>query len=503
MTIETNEAKLYKHRFKFIHIINLDDFRDNIELIQNNIRTLNENQHMSAACVILNIKLKELENTFNFIYPYYRNKRALLNILGSGIKFITGNMDHEDAKEINTNIQNLKFNVQNLNTDHNKQVKINENIIDRLKFITNHINHQQLNITQQIKDLGKNFNNILWASQFVYQISFNIDILKDHFEDLADSISMARLNILSKNIINKEEREFIELKLTSQNIEITSAEQALEHLNIQAYYNHTQLIFVLNIPIYDATNFTEYTIIPLINKKNQTILVPFERILINHNETFFIVTPCYTINKIKYCSLNNLKNINQDNCFKNILRNTNATCNYIKGHKYTEIIQISNNILIIKNARNLYINTNCKFNRNVTGNFFIRINECKIEINGIIYENLNKIYKQEINQLLHGIYIKEEFETTLNLETLHDKQIDNIKTIQDLRKETIIHNTTHYTLTFIIIIIIATIVTYIIRKYTFEIIQRSSSESQLKEGGVMSQHNTPPILITLPRDVST
>lgn len=62
---------------------------------------------MNIATKTLRIKFNKMEKVFNHIYPHTRNRRGLLNIVGSGIKFITGNMDNEDAMEIINNINEI------------------------------------------------------------------------------------------------------------------------------------------------------------------------------------------------------------------------------------------------------------------------------------------------------------------------------------------------------------------------------------------------------------
>lgn len=62
---------------------------------------------------------------------------------------------------------------------------------------------------------------------------------------------MAKLNILSKNIMSFKESELVSNTLIQQNIEILSNEQAHEHFNIMAYNNNSKIIFIVNVPNYD------------------------------------------------------------------------------------------------------------------------------------------------------------------------------------------------------------------------------------------------------------
>lgn len=145
-------------------------------------------------------------------------------------------------------------------------------------------------------------------------------------------------------------------------------------------------------------------------------MVPFKNIILGDKDTYFIIKPCNIISNTKYCYLRNLQNINNDKCFRNILSNQNSTCKYVNPIIKTQIDQINNNIILIQSCHNLEVKSNCNFERNLTGHFLIKLNNCQIRINGIIYENLNTIFKEEETvQLLYGLDIREEHINTIIL----------------------------------------------------------------------------------------
>ena len=94
---------------------------------------------------------KTLNNTFETyaklnVYKINRRKRGLMNFIGSGIKFITGNLDNTDLETITENLEILKHN--QLNTMH----KIN----DLSSFAGNIMNKYQENI-KVINENSKNY----------------------------------------------------------------------------------------------------------------------------------------------------------------------------------------------------------------------------------------------------------------------------------------------------------------------------------------------------------
>lgn len=482
LTIKTNKARLLNEYFKFIHPVELDNYIENINMLESNIIKIGKLNNFDIATETLQAKFASLKKSFENIYPRVRNNRGLINIVGSGIKFITGNMDNEDAIEINNKINEITLNNKQLIKEHNIQIQLNHDIINRFKDLTNHINNQQTILNQILNQINSNLTQDVTYMQYIFQIDFNIITLKNHFNDLSECIKMAKLNILPKNIMSQREIEFIKKKLTEQKIEFMSDEHVYEHLNIQAYYNGTKLIFIINVPIYDEQNFNEYFVEPIGNKENKTIIVPHTNILSGLTDTFFEISPCMIINNGKYCNLRNLKNINNDTCFKNLMNNQKATCNYVRANTYMEIKQLTDNIVIIKNCVNLKVTSNCNFERKITGHYLIKLNNCIITINGIIYENTNQLFKEEQPvQLMHGISIKENMVKTIDLKDISESHIKNMETIEELHLNETKHNAIQYT-TIVTIIFITLIILYKLKS----VLPLISSEPRSEEGGVMS-----------------
>lgn len=55
-------------------------------------------------------KFKNLQTKLHTLYPKSRTRRGLINGMGTVIKTITGNMDAEDANNLNRQIQDIQLN---------------------------------------------------------------------------------------------------------------------------------------------------------------------------------------------------------------------------------------------------------------------------------------------------------------------------------------------------------------------------------------------------------
>lgn len=264
-----------------------------------------------------------LENAFSLIYPGFRNKSGLINMLGTGIKFVTGNMDQNDAIEINNKIDELILNNKNLIRSQNEQVSINVEMMKRFHNITNIKNQQQIEkyfnqINGQIKKRINCDDHDFRYMQYIYQLNLDIDILRSHLDDISECIQLAKLGVISKDILSTNELRFIREKLIEQNVKIQTLEQIYEHLHLQAYYNETKLLFIVKVPILDPELYTEHYVEPIPKLNNRSLDIPYEKIIKNLHETYFIVKKQNEINRIKYYNIKDLINVTNDMCFNNI-----------------------------------------------------------------------------------------------------------------------------------------------------------------------------------------
>lgn len=90
----------------------MEFYQKNIDKSYESIGVLHELPGLKETIIITKLKLNEDQNKLNLLWPRYKNKRGLINGLGSVIKFITGNMDANDAQSLNDIIEKNKFTEQ-------------------------------------------------------------------------------------------------------------------------------------------------------------------------------------------------------------------------------------------------------------------------------------------------------------------------------------------------------------------------------------------------------
>jgi hypothetical protein len=181
----------------------------------------------------------------------YRSKRSLIDGLGSAIRFITGNLDQDDLKEINSNIDQL--------------FKNQEKIIKQVNKYTSFANHITKRYTSDMQILQKNINTSLEAlNKFSDQIENQMLIQHNMYlaEKLLDSIqSVQRMITLAFNEIS--------------NLEIISAQelfQILHHLKL--IYKRDELIELNGMHVLKIIEFSKFKILSVDNVITCILYIP-------------------------------------------------------------------------------------------------------------------------------------------------------------------------------------------------------------------------------------
>ena len=163
--IELGKARNINSFKTLKHIININDYISSIENIKNSLNNLKEKRIAEATIKILLTKAQQITDKVQFMTPRRRDKRGLINGLGTLVKTITGNMDATDAQDIQSRFKNILKNEELLKTNVNLQIAQQYEITNRFKNITEHINQEQ-------KVIDKFINN------FQNDVTYTIKYLK-------------------------------------------------------------------------------------------------------------------------------------------------------------------------------------------------------------------------------------------------------------------------------------------------------------------------------------
>lgn len=153
--------------------------------------------------------------------------------------------------------------------ENNVQIEINRLLQARINEIIKTVNQQQEIITKQIiaarQDLinSRNINQNFTALRQVFEISHHLELIKTHFDNIFETIQLAKLNVISKNFLEPQEMKFVTDRLEEQNITLISVDQAYEFLGIKALYKASKIYFIILVPHVEPQTFNKFILEPL------------------------------------------------------------------------------------------------------------------------------------------------------------------------------------------------------------------------------------------------
>lgn len=108
ITLHMGNERIIKSYNKVLHIINTTEISLTKDHIKDNVLNLKPKSEIIGPMYnTLNQSLTLLEAKIENMKPHYRQRRGLIDILGTGLKYIAGTMDHSDEIEIKGKLDEL------------------------------------------------------------------------------------------------------------------------------------------------------------------------------------------------------------------------------------------------------------------------------------------------------------------------------------------------------------------------------------------------------------
>lgn len=463
LTLELGESFIKIGHHKIFHIIDCESYEPMFTKLSATLNGLKAFGNFTDLIIQLESKFNTVQNLYHNLLPISRQRRGLINVLGTTIKQITGNLDNNDLIQISEMIKKLESNNQILINENNEQVKINNQLQNRFNRVIEELEkqHNQIrkNIIQHRSDLGQ--DKTMKLLQEILKINIYMDTLNAHLESISESIHLARLNIISKNILSYDELHFVLEHLRNQGITINHPEQAYQFLGLNAFYNHSKIIFIVTIPLFDYHKYETFLLEPL-TVGNRSIKLPATKIIIGEEETFFVIKDCQQVSKYYVCGLENLRNSTKDSCFSTLLRGSPGNCIFKEVGQPSEVKLVTDNYIVIKQMVNGTLQTTCGVrNRTLTGTFLLEFHNCTVVINDLKFSS-DEMIKIESPRIfsLDGLDIQvkavEPEQTFERLNIINRHRLDTLTKMQNL------HSFTSLTLSGLSIILGVAVFLYLI-----------------------------------------
>ncbi|XP_062538293.1 uncharacterized protein LOC134206585 [Armigeres subalbatus] len=376
-----------------IHEFKLSAFQIVLNQYELIINELEQNPQTVEITQLLRQKLRQASVVFQNLIPRQKHKRSI-EILGSIVKSITGNLDSQDFKTLSNQIDTLKNSNNVLITENNEQIKINELFEKRLNNLTKQAYIQASEINRFIKQARLNLDRAIdWQHMLHLQnIIFNMYNVRYQLDIIFESIQLSKLGVISKAFLYPTELEFAIHLLTADGIEVNSYDQAYEYLEPSAFHNGSSIILLVKIPKFKIGNYQLIRLetIPIDGK---VIQINGTYAITSETESFLTNEKCTHVEDNLLCNSQYLVNVTENECYHKILRGNPGRCPFISTSlKSPEIKPLENNGILLKNIiKPLTLQNSCGYGpKNLTGSFYITFFNSKLDVIPLHFVEVNR-----------------------------------------------------------------------------------------------------------------
>lgn len=420
--IKLGEKHLVEEYCSIVHLFNITKYEKYIGDLDSNVTELNDE--------FLRHKIQHLRTSLKSLTPH-RQKRGLINLFGTGMKYLYGTMDDEDRKEIEKTLQRIETNTHNVIEQSNSQIEINQHFDEQLAKLSNLYKLETKKNYLEYTNVNNEKIDEKHESQRTH-LNFQITELERIIDKVEGIILISRLGLLSQNILTDE--EVIKYNITFEKLQNIKMTIATKNRNI---------LLIIQIPELTQELYDSLYIQPIPNNNNLELRQNENRYISKDNKLYFET------------NFKNNLTILKDNCIANVLNDKKMVCDYQKN-PMVSIIEVGSDLIFALNMENVTVNQSCN---NIpiilTGHFLIKIDSCKINIFDKWYDR--KVYQNNVIIPSFSKQIEINFKENLSLDDLTYQHIKNTKFIKEVKETQNNVNITFY--------IILTLITILILSY--------------------------------------
>lgn len=301
---------------------------------------------------LLEYNIKLLNSKLNNLLSHRREKRGLINGLGSLIKVVTGTMDDNDRQHYNSILNQLTKDQRVIQSQNNLILKTHHELVDKFNEQIDKININEENLKARLEILESKVNENLETQllHVVTQLTLVTNSLLFLTESIETSLTFCNLHILHESMISLEEITKL-FKFYKIDLKVNDFWEAVLFIKPLCKLHNNLIDIVLEIPSYKNSNaeILQFTPLPIRIQNIPYILnETFQNIL--YDESLYPVESCVNLNEQYFCKI---KNIKTDDCLTNLIINQNhSKCELNLLKYYPKFVMIPNSKVIIINVEN-------------------------------------------------------------------------------------------------------------------------------------------------------
>ncbi|XP_047522866.1 uncharacterized protein LOC125061448 [Pieris napi] len=367
IVIKTLDIKLIKEELEF----NMHRYIELNRIVELQLNTSSPSLiYFNDVKLQVNYMLNITLNKYSEIVPINRQKRGLINPLGSLVKMITGNLDYDDAIKYDNLIKNVKSREHSLE----KKTTVISEMIRLVANSTINITNNLEQLSDAINKINKNIKDISIISH-VNQITHiynsflhNFQIIYTKLTEIENILAFSRMGVLHQSIINTnelinvlriiEKTDKLIFKVIPENI--VRIEQSM---TLKSYFKNNVITLVLEIPLVKKETYFYYKIVPLPITQPETnltliILPKYPYLIAKGLKAKSLSTPCKNIEEEIYLcdELQTMVPV-EDTCILDLMKYShNVSCKQIPiefEEIKVELLQINRWIIYSKSPVDL------------------------------------------------------------------------------------------------------------------------------------------------------
>lgn len=332
-----------------------------------------------------------------FLTPQVRKRRGLIDGLGTVVKSITGNLDHEDAAKFEAEISNLRNKVKTVQDSQRKSLILARNTIDEFSKQLTKLNNNQKNLASLLRNITSNSNDVSNHLHFLdiyVQIDFSLQIILDRLMLLEDAMTFAQMGTMHPSIISPqnliEELRNLESRFKFRpvaSISLSNMYMIEKSIKVKAYSTEHSVNFILEIPSVTQETYDLIHLFSIPNKDNLTIIPKSKYLALGNDEYAYLEEACQPLtDDIQLCKLLDTRRIEDaDDCIPSLIQHRPANCTHAKMNlRRGKVQKIGDNNWLLVLKEDEVIKTQCHTKtdyKKLSGIYLITLTEdCQMNV---------------------------------------------------------------------------------------------------------------------------
>lgn len=378
---KAGSCKIQTGTIRIIHPINLTD----LEMTINQLTNLMYQKHQNSEVLnqIGKHKIRELYSNFLQIKPTKHQRTKRWDTIGTAWKWIAGTPDAQDLRIINKSLNQLV-------SENNHQIRINNQISNRISELTSTIN--------QIID-NQHINQITLDQIDMITTILNIDTINKILINIQEAILFSKIHITNSKMLSSKEMHLIKTILNNQGVYTEIPEETINLITPKMATSDNTLLYILHVPELDSEESTTIRIYPI--AQNDTIITNYPQFVIKQGKQLLTTTKPDSFVQL-YSDIKEFK----DSCIYPLIMGKEAHC-IMERNEQSSAKLITTNKILITNAKHRELKSDCGPNdRQLSGNFVISFSNCTVTYMEHKFTSKDEISEVEtIQGALHDLMI--------------------------------------------------------------------------------------------------